>query len=283
MATAIEILAGVGRRIGKPPGWERVVRWFASPERCRNMPDICVVSDGIVFLAQPSVPLGWHVAFFGSYEPELREIFRGVLPSGGVAVDVGANVGWHTMLMAKLVGQGGRVLAAEANPSVRERLERNLSANRFAHVRVIPHAIADADGILDFYGPPAGDAGSGDGHAIALGGHATGETFRVDARALDSIVELARLERLDLLKIDVEGFEWPVLRGAEKTVAKFRPHIVFEYNTEYAMRGGGTPELITAYFDRHRYRLFAVGRHWAESVAAGRWPRCADIWAVPSA
>jgi FkbM family methyltransferase len=283
MATVIEILAGIGRRIGKPPGWERVVRWFASPESCRDMPDICVVCDGIVFLAQPSVPLGWHVTFFGSYEPELREIFRAVLPAGAVAIDVGANVGWHALLMAKLVGQGGRVLAAEANPSVRERLEGNLRANHFSHVAVIPHAIAEAEGILEFYGPQACDAGSGDGHVIGPGGRAAGATIRVEARSLDSIVELARVDRLDLVKIDVEGFEWPVLRGAEKSVAKFRPHIVFEYNAEYAMRGGGTPELFTEYFDRHRYRLFAVGRNWAEAVAVGRWPRCADIWAVPSA
>jgi hypothetical protein len=69
----------IGSRIGKPPGWERVVRMFMSPEKC-------VVRDGMIFLAQPAVTVDWHVAFFGTYEPELRDIFRAVLSSGGVAL-----------------------------------------------------------------------------------------------------------------------------------------------------------------------------------------------------
>ena len=72
MNKMIEMLAWIGNRIGKPPGWERVVMLFASPEKCRAMRDICVVRDGVAFFAQPSVPLGWRVAFFGNYEPELR-------------------------------------------------------------------------------------------------------------------------------------------------------------------------------------------------------------------
>src|SRR6266404_5658147 len=103
MSNNVEILSWIGNRIGKPPGWERIVRMFVSPEKCRGWPEVCLVRDGAVFLAQPGVPVGWHVVFFGTYEPELREIFRAVLPTGGVAIDIGANVGWHTLLMARLV------------------------------------------------------------------------------------------------------------------------------------------------------------------------------------
>ena len=149
MTKGVEILSWVGNRLGKPPGWERVVRLFVSPEKCAGMAEICVVRDGIIFLAQPFVPIGWHVAFLGTYEPELREIFRAVLPMGGVALDLGANVGWHTLLMARLVGDSGRVLAAEANPSVRLRLQDNLDLNRFGQVEVVPYAIADSEGIAD--------------------------------------------------------------------------------------------------------------------------------------
>ncbi len=70
--------------------------------------------------------LWWHIGFFRSYEPELRDIIRIVLPPGGVAIDVGANVGWHTRLMAKLLGPHGRVLAMKPNRSVREHLLRNI-------------------------------------------------------------------------------------------------------------------------------------------------------------
>lgn len=278
MSRMIDLLAWIGSRIGKPPGWERVVMLLAPPETFRERPDICVVRDGMPFMAQPSVPLGWRVAMFGGYEPELREIFRAVLPEGGVAVDAGANVGWHTLLMARLVGEGGRVLAAEPNPSVRKRLEGNLRLNRFRHVDIVPYALADTEGGVDFHGPDAADAGSGNGHVAPAG---SSGAMRVEARRLDAIVAAAGLARLDLVKIDVEGFEWPVLRGAEASIAQFRPHIVFEYNAEYAHRGGGTPALLEGFFGRHGYRLFAVGRNWAEAVPPGRWPPCADIWAVP--
>src|ERR1700722_1370379 len=107
MNKIIHILSWIGNRIGKPPGWERVVRLLASPEKCKSMPDLFLIRDGLVFVTQPGVPIGWHIAFFGTYEPELREILRAVLPTGGVAIDVGANVGWHTLLMAQLVGEGG--------------------------------------------------------------------------------------------------------------------------------------------------------------------------------
>ncbi len=255
---------------------------FASPEKCRAMRDICVARDGVAFIAQPAIPLGWRVAFFGSYEPESREIFRTVLPVGGVAVDVGANVGWHTLLMARLVGESGRVLAAEANPSVRKRLEANLELNRFRQVEVIPYAITNAEGTVAFHGPDADDSDSGNGYLVEDATTGRDGTIRVEARRLDDIVPAARIERLDLLKIDVEGFEWPVLQGAEQTIEKYRPHIVFEYDADYASRGGGTPELLEEYFRRHRYRLFAIGRNWAEAVDPDNWPQCADIWAVPA-
>ena len=61
-----------------------------------------------------------------------------------------------------------------------------------------------------------------------------------------------------MIKIDVEGFEWPVFRGGEETIAKFRPHIIFEYDHKSGSRGGGTPELISEFFRAQRYRLFAI-------------------------
>lgn len=283
MINTTEILAWIGNRIGKPPGWERVVRMFSSPEKCRGMRELCVVREGVTFLAQPTVPLGWYVAFFGTFEPELREIFRAVLPIGGVAIDIGANVGWHTLLMARLVGDNGRVLAAEANPSVRSRLQDNLNLNRFRQVEVIPYAIANSEGTVEFYGPTADDADSGSGYVVTSGVKERRAIIRVEMRRLDAIVSAAQVERLDLIKIDVEGLEWPVLQGGQQTIAKFRPHIVFEYNAEYSSRGRGDPHAIAEFFRTHRYRLFAIGRTWAKAVEPENWPDCADIWAAPLA
>jgi FkbM family methyltransferase len=280
ITNSIQLLAWLGNRIGKPPGFERVVRWLASPEKCSDLPELTLVREGLIFLARPGVQVDWHVLFFGSYEPEIRNIFRTVLAPGGIAIDVGANVGWHTLLMASLVGVGGRVLAIEPNPAMQQRLRDHLCLNRLRQVEVVPCIAADQEEVMAFYAPALNDKNSGNGHVIERAAEDTG-TIRVAARRLDAIVSAARCERLDLIKIDVEGFEWRVLQGGEESIAKFRPHIVFEYNAEYASRGRGTPDFLRDFFRKHRYRLFAVGRNWAEAIQEGGWPSCADIWAVP--
>ena len=281
MIQLIDLLAWTGQRIGKPPGWERVVRWFAAPETFRGRPDLCLVRDGMAFIAQPSVPLGWHVTMFGTYEPGLRAILGALLGPGAVAMDVGANVGWHTLLMAKRVGDQGRVLAVEANPSVRARLADNVAVNRFARVEIVPYALAAHEGRVEFYGPAQDDADSGNGHVVAAADRPRTDVLTVEARTLDAVVAAAGLERLDVIKIDVEGYEWPVLQGSETTLARFRPHVIFEYVEEYAGRGGATPDALIDFFDRQGYRLFALGRNWSQLVTRESWPVCADIWAVP--
>jgi FkbM family methyltransferase len=281
MNRSVEILGWIGRRIGKPRGWERVVRLFTSPERCRGMQGVAIVRDGTTFIAQPSVPLGWHIALFGTYEPELREVFRRILPRGGVAVDVGANVGWHTLLMARLVGESGRVFAAEANPFVRVRLEEHLHLNGLRQVAVLPFALGDSNGSVAFHAPNVDKLAAGDGHVVAAGEPGAPDVIRVEARTLDDELESRNLPRLDLIKIDVEGLEWPVLRGSERSIERFRPHVVFETIGEYLDRGGATPRMIAQFFAKHRYRLFVVGRGGARSISVEHWPDAANLWAMP--
>jgi FkbM family methyltransferase len=282
MRRRAEILSWIGNRIGKPPGFERIVRFFVPMDKCGALPEICLVRDGSLFVTRPSLTLGWHIAFFGSYEPELRDVIRTVLPAGGVAIDMGANVGWHTLLMARTVGPQGRVLAIEANPSIREQLARNIGLNRLAQVEVVACAIADAEGSLDFLGPDSGHPGSASGHVVSGSGDKAG-SIRVDARTLDAIVAEKRIERLDLVKIDVEGFEWPALQGGKQAIARFRPYILFEFDSAYAARGGGSPERFVEFFQRYGYTLFTIGRNWAEITDPSSWPSCANILAAPSA
>ena len=103
----------------------------------------------------------------------------------------------------------------------------------------------------------------------------------VETRTLDGIVEASALPRLDLVKLDLEGFEWPALKGAGRAIARFRPQVIFEYVEECSRRGGGTGEAVREFFQRHRYRLFAIGRNWSEAIDSRPWPSAANIWAIP--
>jgi FkbM family methyltransferase len=210
----------------------------------------------------------------------LREIMRAVLSAGGTAIDVGANVGWHTLLMARLVGPHGRVLAVEPNPSVREHLRRNIAINRLGQVEVVGSALAEAPGTLNFVAPDAEHPASGSGHVVA-DDTAPLDAIHVAASTLDVIAAEQKLDRLDLVKIDAEGFEWPILQGAQTTIARFRPYIIFEFDQAYAARGRDSGRLFAEFFRRHNYRLFAVGRNWAELIDSEKWPSNANIFAVP--
>jgi FkbM family methyltransferase len=280
MISKIDFIAWLGARIGKPPGFERLARFLAPPERCRSLGEVCMMRDGTLFVARPSTPVGWHIAFFGSYEPELRAIMRTVVPQGGVAIDVGANIGWHTLWLATLAGAEGRVLAIEANPSVRAELLRNLQINRLGQVDVFPCAAAEAEGTLSFFGPDVADVAAADGYVVR-DPQGTPDLISVAARPLDAIIAEQGLTRLDFIKIDVEGFEWPVLQGAERSIAKHRPYVLFEFDSHYTARGGGSSSLLSDFFSRHHYEMFVIGRNWGDRLEAARWPDGYNILAVP--
>lgn len=280
MKRRVEALCWLGNRLGKPPGFERIVRVLAPPHKCADVPELCLVRDGSLFVTRLALPLGWHIGFFGSYEPELRDIMRSVLSAGGVAIDVGANVGWHTLLLARLAGPGGRVLAVEPNPSVRAQLQRNVGLNRLTQVEIVACALADASGVSEFIAPDASDPSSASGHIVSEGNEGA-TSVRVETSTLDLLAEQKQLGRVDLIKIDAEGFDWPVLQGAELTIARHRPYIIFEFDEAYAARGRETAACLCEFFRRHRYQLFSVGRNCAELINARSWPANANIFAAP--
>src|ERR1051326_7304915 len=121
---------------------------------------------------------------------------------------------------------------------------------------------------------------SGIGHVVA-DDTAPLDAIHVAASTLDVIAAEQKLDRLDLVKIDAEGFEWPILQGAQTTIARFRPYIVFEFDQAYAARGRDSGRLFADFFQRHNYRLFAVGRNWAELIDNEKWPSNANIFASP--
>jgi FkbM family methyltransferase len=281
MRIRANILGWLSPLIGKPRGWERIVRRIVPMQRARELPERVVVRDGLQFLANPAVPIGYHVLFFGEYEPELRQLIRRFVKPGGVAVDVGANVGWHTLLMAKMAAPDGRVLSVEANPSVRERLSQNVKRNGFTNVEIVPRAMADRPQKLTFFAPAHHSFSAGDGHVVGPGDVPDRNSITVEATTLDCLIAEKNLERWDFLKIDVEGFEWPVLQGGSESIARLRPVIAFEFNVEYAGRGGGSEALFRDFFGQRGYTVFASGRTGLRDMGNDAWPDCANLVALP--
>jgi FkbM family methyltransferase len=170
-------------------------------------------------------PIAFHLLVDGSYEPEVAALINQTLRRGGVFVDVGANIGAFTIPAAARVGEQGRVIAIEASPDVFPYLERNCSRNNVRNVHLLNAAAAAQDGIVEFYPAPAEKFGMG-----SMGAQFSGVPLKLNARSLDSLVRELGVARVDVMKIDVEGFELEVLKGArDLLLSNTPPLVVFEF------------------------------------------------------
>lgn len=165
-----------------------------------------------------------------TYEPGATSAVLNDLRDGDVFVDIGANSGYFTVLAALRVGARGRVCAFEPNPAVREQLERHIALNRIADrvtvsslalagedkddVRLFVSCWPENDGIASLV--PAAET-------LARGGLREDASVLVRVRRFDTWMQSARLPRIDVMKIDVEGAEAQVLAGMSATFAHLRP------------------------------------------------------------
>lgn len=165
---------------------------------------------------------------------ELSWLARRLAPDS-VIMDIGANLGQWTLPLALAVAPAGRVLAIEPAAATFAALRQSLALNHMSHVEAFGVALADSEGSLRLYHH---GRDSSQHSLAALGGQF--ETVR--ALTLDQFMSEHSITRLDAVKMDVEGAEELVLRGATRTLATFRPIVVFELVPGFAERLGLTSD-----------------------------------------
>jgi FkbM family methyltransferase len=174
-----------------------------------------------------------HGCWLGSYElAKQRKVLELVRP-GMVCWDVGAHVGFYTLLFAELVGPLGKVCAFEPLPLNVDLLRRHVEMNGYGNVRIFPCALADFDGEASFDPGPNPSMGS-----IAASG-----SLRVPCARADSLLAGGEVEAPDVIKIDVEGAEAALLRGASRTLER---HPVILVATHDAQAHRECLDLLTA-------------------------------------
>jgi FkbM family methyltransferase len=210
--------------------------FMAAPEFAQRNSDIPqiggfreVVLDGFsLFVRADDRDIGRNIDATHIYEPHVTRAVRELLRSGDVFVDVGANIGFFTNLAAHLVGAGGFVLAIEPMDKNVQLILRSLERNGFANVRVLACAASDHDGRVAMRTDP----GTSNGQAVATSaaGQRTlyAQTLRLDDVARD-------LAKIDLVKLDIEGFELLAWRGFRDGLARHRPRVLTEFHP-YCMR-----------------------------------------------
>jgi FkbM family methyltransferase len=203
-----------------------------------------------------SVPQLERLSFaLGSYEPHVIQIITRYLRPGLTAYDVGANAGYFTLLMARLVTAAGRVIAFEPDPKNLRTLNLNVSQNHLTNVTVVPKAVSAATGSVEF----ATFGYSLVGHIATAATPADARLVKVDAITLDEYVFGQGHPAPDLIKIDVEGAEHQVMAGAERVFQTARPVIIAE------VRAGQPYEIVLAQLTALNYRMEHLSGGWQMS------------------
>jgi FkbM family methyltransferase len=215
-----------------------------------------------------NVQMQQHVYWAGLSRDDaaIVRLARAMLPRHGVFLDVGANIGIHTLAIAHHLSKGGAVVAFEPHPVNHRLLIHNLKQNHLHHV--VAERLGLAETATTLIG--TGSADSGNWSLASQGDY----RFEVRLVRLDDYLHDHPLPRLDLMKLDVEGAELRVLRGARQTIKRFRPLIVFEVCTSWMAKMQISVAELFGELAGHGYRIYPLpGR----TIAWGRQVNVGDL------
>ena len=215
--------------------------------------------DGLTVHIWPNDDLSRVLYVSGAYEPNTMIVMRGWLMPGATFVDVGANVGMFTMVAARLVGRDGRVYAFEPSERERQRLAANLTLNALEGVTILPQAIAARQGTMQLRIGMFPHAGlNTTAKSFAYPDVAVERIETVETTSLDEFVRTSGIQRIDVIKFDIEGGECAALAGAAGVLARFRPRLILELSRDAVESHGVTPESLMATVQASGYRLYRV-------------------------
>lgn len=208
-----------------------------SPEKAGK--HVLTTIHGVQLLIDPSVDKGVELSLYqtGTYEKGTIQLLTELLKPGSTFLDIGANIGLMSAIASPLVGPGGKVLAVEANPKTLDILRHNLALNRCKNVEIFPVALGSENGRATLY--ENWDVNRGGASLLSQG---DSQGIEVPVWRLDDILgDVA----VDVLKIDVEGFELEVLKGGVELLKSQQPVLIIEVSEQRENEKGVSPKEIT--------------------------------------
>ena len=191
-------------------------------------------------------------------EPDYYYIGK-ILKKGEHFLDIGANIGIVSLIASRAVGDSGKVYSVEALPTTRQLLEENIALNDAKNIKVVPFALLDKSGEVEFFGAIDGNIG---GSSLSAQGQ-KGKPVIVEGKTLDSLLADGTIEKCDVMKMDIEGAEILALRGMSNLFAKNKPRaVMIEVADEHLAQFSAKPADIIEFFSNHGYL-------WYEALPEG--------------
>jgi len=190
----------------------------------------------------------------GAFEPVVRREIERLTSRHSNVIDIGANIGYYTILMSKLIGPDKSVYAFEPQPGVVNSLRANIKASGLLNVSVFPLALSDAAGSVGFHIPMEGSEAHGSIHAN--GRFEVMKIVDVETQRLDDVLSQLGSPEIGLIKMDAEGAELSILRGAAGLLSgPNKPVLIFEANEENCQPFGYCVYDLLQYVRSFGYRL----------------------------
>jgi len=197
----------------------------------------------------------------GVWEPEIVYLIKKHLPPRGTFVDIGANIGFHSLIASAVTGPDGNVLAFEPLPRLQQQMQKSIESNNFSNIVIKPVALGMSYGSANL-SLVEENIGASSIQDVSID-RVVSDIVTVPVRTLDSYRE--ELSRIDLVKIDIEGTEYEALRGGEKILLKFKPVIILEFSPHvYEKDFTGKSLVLYEYLKGLGYTITDIGNRFTD-------------------
>ena len=250
---------------GKEALWNRVVSPYLA---WQSYPFVAPTVFGWRLAGDTKDMIQQYLYYFGLWEPELTYWIAGKLRPGDTFIDVGANIGYYSLLASALVGKSGGVTAIEASPAIFQQLRANLARNHVTKVRCVNIAAADRRGTLPLFRGPDHNAGE----TSLFQGPGFEPDGSVEAAPLAEILEPQEITRARLIKIDVEGAEGGVLPGLLPVLSASHAdlELIVEFHPQYLTEPGRTADELVKLVQAAGFQPYRLDNdYWPLSFVKG--------------
>ena len=214
--------------------------------------DYAEVFGNKLFLSKKGLALS--ISHYGTYEELESKIMEEKIEMGNIVVDVGANIGLHTLNMARIVGKTGQVFAFEPDPSNFEILKKNAKINNYKNIILEQKAVGDKHGKTTLY-----QSDNPINHRIFPQSERVNSQVQVELTNLDNYFDSDMIDKINFIKIDVEGMEFGVLKGM-KNILKNNKNIkiLFEFVPKDTIEAGFIPIELLNYLTSNGFKLYCM-------------------------
>lgn len=218
------------------------------------------------------------IYYTGDYEPYLKIHYKKLIKPNDVVLDVGANIGFHSLYFAELTGSSGKVISFEPIPINFKAFQNNIELNNFPQIIANNIALGNENRFIDIH-LDIDDQNPGAFNLLALGI----KNYTIKCEKGDDFLNTLSIDKVNFIKIDVEGYEYEVMKGLKSTITKYRPIINFEYDKVYQSKKNDDESNIFKFLSAMNYAFYKINGYGESSpFIYNDKIHCAEIIALPN-